>query len=94
MVQLLVERWVERLGLLYPPTMTTITTVRTEKHTMMMTTTIIIVTTTITLHISALQARQRREIAEPIGTLNQHNNFRDGSFGGRFLLHRMTVLCT
>jgi hypothetical protein len=90
MVQLLVELWVERLELLYPPTMTPITTVRTEKHTMMMTTTIIIVTTTIdtiitgmniTLHIFARQAKQRKEIAEPSNTLIQHNNFKDGSFG-------------
>jgi len=80
------------LELLLPPTMTTITTIHTEKHTMMMTTTITIVTITITVQVSARQARQRKEIAEPSNTLNQHNNFRDGSFGGRFLLHRMTRL--
>jgi hypothetical protein len=56
---------------------------------MMMTTTITIVTTTIatnitgmniTNHISAHQVKQRKVIAEPSNTHNQHNNLRDGSF--------------
>ena len=51
---------------------TGITTVHTEKHTMMMATTITIVTTTITVHISAHQDKQKREIAEPSNTRHQH----------------------
>jgi hypothetical protein len=80
-VQSSVVLWVERLEPRSTPTMTTIATALIEKHTITM------MTTTITVQVSAHQARQRRGIAKSSYSLNQLDHLIDGSFGGRFHLH-------